>query len=257
MVLWCDDRSVPAGEQNLVWRAASALQTRTSQKNGANIRLEKRIPQQAGLGGGSSDAAITLIGLAHLWNVDIEPEELLEMASELGADVPFFLFGGTARGAGTGKSLTALHDAAETSLLVIKPNAGVSTSRAYERLNSRALTTSDAKSILPSSRHDGFFDNSTTDALRNDFEAVAFELEPEIERAKAALVNAGARAAMLAGSGSAVFGVFDSGGAQERAIQAIELEAGWRVFPCRTVGHDHYRSAMGLAGEIFARCFGQ
>ena len=92
--------------------------------------------------------------------------------------------------------------------------------------------------------------------LNTDFEAVAFQLKPEIERAKAGLLKAGARAAMLAGSGSAVFGIFDNQDAQERAIQAIELEAGWRVFPCKTVGRDHYRSAMGPAGEILARLFG-
>ena len=85
-----------------------------------------------------------------------------------------------------------------------------------------------------------------------------FELEPEIKRVKVALIKAGARTALLAGSGSAVFGIFDNRDAQERAIQMIEVETGWRVFLCRTVGRSAYRSAMGpAAGEIFARLVGR
>ena len=89
--------------------------------------------------------------------------------------------------------------------------------------------------------------------LTNDFEAVAFDLEPEIRRAKAVLLNAGANAALLAGSGSAVFGIFDSEDAQRRAIQAIKLETGWRVFPCKSVAREQYRSAMGPAGRVLDR----
>jgi 4-diphosphocytidyl-2C-methyl-D-erythritol kinase len=118
------------------------------------------------------------------------------------------------------------------------------------------LTSAEAKTILSSSQRGEFFDNLNSDALQNDFEAVALGLAPEIARAKAALIRAGAQAALLAGSGSAVFGFFDGGNAQERAIQTIELEAGWRVFPCRTVGRSQYRSAMSSAGEVFANTFG-
>jgi 4-diphosphocytidyl-2C-methyl-D-erythritol kinase len=113
------------------------------------------------------------------------------------------------------------------------------------------LTSTEAKTILASSRLSEIFDISDSDALRSDFEPVVFALEPEVARAKIALKKAGAQIAPLAGSGSAVFGVFDNEDAQERAIQAIELETGWRVFPCRTVGRHDYQRAMG-AGEIFA-----
>ena len=251
-----DDPSIPNDESNLVWRAAEALQSRFSVNRGARIRLEKRIPTQAGLGGGSSDAAAALAALAHAWKINASEKDLSEIAARLGADVPFFLYGGTARGFGAGKTIRPLSDATETHLLVLKPNANVATAKAYRMLNARTLTSSDAKFILSSSRVDDSFDILRQKPLHNDFEAVAFRLEPEIERAKAALLKAGARAAMLAGSGSAVFGIFENKDAQERAIQAIELEAGWRVFPCKTVGRDHYRNAMGPAGEILARLFG-
>jgi 4-diphosphocytidyl-2-C-methyl-D-erythritol kinase len=253
IVLSCDDRSLPSDERNLVWRAASALRVRCAIRTGAYIRLEKCIPVHAGLGGGSSDAAATLIGLAYLWSATVTRDELLELAAGLGADVPFFLCGGTARATGTGIDIAPLRDAADQFLLVVKPNANISTSKAYESLNAAALTTSKAKTILSSSDRSEFSERFSAEALQNDFDAVVFQLEPEIERARVALAKVGAQSALLAGSGAAVFGAFDNKDAQERAIQNIELEAGWRVFPCNTVGRRHYRSAMGAAGEILTR----
>jgi len=250
LILSCDDLSVPAGAENIVIRAARALQQQCAPPKGAYIRLEKRIPSAAGLGGGSSDAAVTLLGLAHLWGTGIKENELLGIAGSLGADVPFFLHGGTALATGVGKDVAELPDAKEKFLLVVKPNASISTSDAYSALKARSLTSAEAKTILSSSQRGEFFDNFDSDALQNDFEEVVIGLEPEIGRAKAALLKTGARDALLAGSGSAVFGVFDSGDALERAIQAIELESGWRVFPCKTVGRSLNKSAMGSAGAV-------
>jgi 4-diphosphocytidyl-2-C-methyl-D-erythritol kinase len=253
IVLSCDDRSLPASTDNLVYRAAQALQSRFTPDRGAHIRLVKRIPKQAGLGGGSSDGAVTLLALAYLWEAKTNAHELFEIASSLGADVPFFFLGGTARGRGTGQALTQLDDVPDKFLLVVKPNASIPTSEAYKLLKARSLTTAEAKTILSSSERSGISDSFDSKALQNDFEPVVFELEPEITRAKIALMNVGAEAALLAGSGSAVFGIFDSEDAQKRAIQVIELESGWRVFPCSTVGRSHYRSAMGPCGAIFGR----
>lgn len=256
IVLSCDDRSLSTGAENLVYGAAESLQARFAPGKGARVRLEKRIPLQAGLGGGSSDAAVTLLALAYLWQTNAKARELFEIASSLGADVPFFFLGGTARGTGTGKGVAPLRDAPDQFLLVVKPNASIPTSEAYKSLKARSLTTAEAKTILSSSERSDASYNFDSKAQKNDFEEPVFELEPEIKRAKVALMKAGAEAVVLAGSGSAVFGIFDSGDAQERAIQVIELEAGWRVFPCRTVGRSPYRSAMGAAGEIFADASG-
>jgi 4-diphosphocytidyl-2-C-methyl-D-erythritol kinase len=140
-----------------------------------------------------------------------------------------------------------LDDAAESFLLIVKPNANINTADAYAVLDERSLTSHNSKTILSSSRQSADSDKIGLANLTNDFEAVVFELEPEIRRAKNALMQAGADAALLAGSGSAVFGVFDSEDAQRRAIQAIELETGWRVFPCRTVGRQEYRDALSLS----------
>jgi 4-diphosphocytidyl-2-C-methyl-D-erythritol kinase len=254
IIFSCDDRTLPTDAQNLVVRAARALQQRFAPAKGACIRLEKKIPARAGLGGGSSDAAVALMGMVRLWQLNPSVEELKQIAAKLGADVPFFLHGGTARGTGIGDRLEPLPDAPEAFLLIIKPNAHISTADAYKRLDERALTSQNSKTILSRSAAQKVFDISSFASLQNDFEAIAFGLETEIERAKAALLRAGAGGALLAGSGSAVFGVFDSEDAQRRAIQAIELEAGWRVFPCRTVGRSEYEAAMPLGLKpVFAR----
>ncbi len=252
IVLSCDDRRLATDETNLVIQAAAALRARFATTKGARIRLEKRIPVQAGLGGGSADAAITLLALAHVWELNATKEDLLEVGSRLGADVPFFLFGGTARGTGIGDNVVPLRDAPEKFLLIIKPIANSSTSDAYRALDERSLTTRNSKTILSSSQPTDHFDNGSCASLQNDFEEVVFDLEPEIARANAALMRAGAEAAGLAGSGSAVFGIFNSEDAQRRAIQAIELETGWRVFPCKTVGRDEYARAFGVLRQFLA-----
>ena len=255
IILSCDSRELPADEDNLVVRAARALKDRFHTNKGARMRLQKRIPTQAGLGGGSADAAVTLIALANAWELNLTREELIGLAAEIGADVPFFWWGGTARGTGIGNNIESLPDVPEKFLLIIKPNANIGTADAYKSLDERSLTTRNSKSILFSSSSAEIFGNSGFDGLHNDFEEIALEFEPELLRAKDALLNVGARAAMLAGSGSAIFGVFDSENAQRRAIQAIELETGWRVFPCKTVARDQYRNAMGASGEFLTRFF--
>src|SRR6266542_741991 len=244
-----DDRTFPMAAGTLVYRAAAALQSSHAQGKGARIHLEKRIPSHAGLGGGSSDAAATLIGLSHIWKIEASSAQLIEIAGNLGADVPFFLHGGTGRGTGIGTRITPLADADKRFPLIIKPNAGVSTAESYRALNAPSLTTLSGDTILSSSPSLGSFDSD----LVNDFEGSVFKREPEINRAKAALKKAGAQGVMLAGSGTAVFGIFDKREEQERAIQAIELEPGWRVFPCTTVGRDQYRRAIGPCSTTLAR----
>jgi 4-diphosphocytidyl-2-C-methyl-D-erythritol kinase len=240
----CDDPELPADRSNLVSRAAHALKARYSIKSGAGLRLEKRIPVGSGLGGGSSDAAVALIGLSHLWDLKLQRNELVETAAQLGADVPFFLFGGTALGIGTGTEISPLPDAPDQFLLVLMPNAKVSTKTAYDSLNAPALTTVTGDTILSSSRETADFDLSYPSGLQNDFESVVFRSSPEVESARDALLEAGAGHVLLAGSGASVFAVFENREAQQRAIQALKMEPGWRLFPCKTVGRERYAAAM-------------
>lgn len=252
IVLSSNDRSLPVDESNLVVKAAKALQDRFGANRGARIRLQKRIPTQAGLGGGSADAAVALLGLAQLWEANCSKDELVTIALQLGADVPFFFYGGTARATGIGEQIETLNDIEQKFLLILKPNANISTADAYRALDERSLTSLNSKTILSSSETKADSDKIDLANLKNDFEAVVFDLEPEIRKAKNALLKAGADAALLAGSGSAVFGIFGSEDAQRRAIQAIELETGWRVFPCKTVGRDDYARAFGALRQLLA-----
>jgi 4-diphosphocytidyl-2-C-methyl-D-erythritol kinase len=248
VVASCDDPAVPTDETNLVVKAARALGKRLQSSNGAEIKLTKRIPAQGGLGGASSNAAVTLLALNALWRGNLEAGDLKLIARRLGADVPFFLMGGRSIGIGTGTIVKAVHDQPKQHLIVITPNAKVSTASAYGSLNAGSLTTSDSASILSSSLADVLSADSRQWPLSNDFERVIFEIEPEIERAKAALLEAGARGALLAGSGSSVFGVFDSKEARNRALDNLNSEAGWRTFSCETISRDEFFTAMNSSG---------
>ncbi|HYJ46120.1 MAG TPA: 4-(cytidine 5'-diphospho)-2-C-methyl-D-erythritol kinase [Pyrinomonadaceae bacterium] len=243
--LTCNSPEIPSDESNLILRAGRALRERYGSRKGASIHLEKNIPVEAGLGGGSSNAAIALLGLAHLWRVEIDKQRLEGLGAQLGADVPFFFTGGTALGVGLGTRVEPLGEVAARRLIVIKPEAKISTAEAYKSLGARALTKADSDTILSISRADAQFKGFHPDALHNDFEPVVFQMKPEIERAKSALVKAGATGALLAGSGSSVFGVFDNQETQERAFESVSEERRWRVFRCMTLTQGQYLSALG------------
>ena len=248
LILHCDDPAIPLDETNLIIKAAVALNKRLQSSHGVSITLTKRIPAQGGLGGASSNAAVTLFALNALWRGDLRVDDLWLIARGLGADVPFFLVGGRCLGIGTGTTVKPVHDPPKRSLIVVTPNAKVATANAYAALNAASLTTSESNSILSSSLADMFSAGSGRWPLQNDFEGVIFEIEPEIERAKVALLDAGARGALLAGSGSSVFGVFDDEAARNRGAQNLRCEAGWRVFSCETISRAEYVSSMNSSG---------
>ena len=245
--LTCDDPTIPTGPDNLVFKAVEFLMNSFQDYFGAEITLRKRIPALGGLGGASSNAAVTLKAINKLWkgaSIDIEEFE----PESLGADVPFFLMGGRCAATGIGEVLRPLSDSPKKYLIIITPNARISTAKAYASLNAGSLTTSDYVSILSSSLADLNSADSRQWPLRNDFERVIFEIEPEIERAKNALLEAGAWSALLAGSGSSVFGVFDHEAARDCGLENLRCEAGWRVFPCETISRDEYVRAMNSSG---------
>ena len=247
--LTCDDPEIPTGSENLIVRGAQTLKDRYSVGEGVRIHLEKRIPTRAGLGGASSNAAVSLLALRRLWNIQATAEELAEIASSLGADVPFFLLGGCVSATGTGTTVATLADDETAHVIIIHPLASVSTADAYKALNSPALTSNNSIPILSSPPNEANSRESKPWGLReprNDFESVIFDMEPEIERAKTALLTAGAQGALLAGSGSSVFGIFANLEAQQRALNEIQLEAGWRVFDCVTVSRLEYVRAFNL-----------
>ena len=248
ILLRCDDPDIPTDDTNLIVRAASLLKDRSPESIGADIQLTKRIPTQGGLGGASSNAAVTLLALNHLWRRGLNMNQLQGIGRELGSDVPFFLFGGLAHATGTGNNVSILPESKKLHLILVTPNAKVSTAAAYAALKAPSLTTTGSVSILSSSFAEPTLGNSDQWALENDFEGVIFEIEPEIRRAKMALLDAGAQGGLLAGSGSSVFGIFGNKDARERALADLKRESGWRVFSCETISRDEYSESLSSSG---------
>jgi 4-diphosphocytidyl-2-C-methyl-D-erythritol kinase len=248
--LSCSAPEIPTDQSNLVLRAAAALRERFGVSRGARVELEKMIPAGGGLGGGSADAAVTLAALATLWEVGAGVDELAEIGSRLGADVPFFLTGGTALGTGTGTDIRPLEDAPKMHLVIITPGVHVSTAEAYGALGAPALTKVKPLVNLSVSRTEADFPDSLCDMWSNDFEAVVVRLHPEIGRAREALEGTGPVRVMLSGSGSSVFGVFESEGEAARAGESLKAESGWKVFACETLTRAEYFAALGRVAAV-------
>ena len=234
--LTCEEPWVPNDDSNLVIMAARALQRLYPDRcGGALLRLRKGIPVGAGLGGGSSDAAGTLLLLTRLWNLSPRAEVLNEVAADLGSDVAFFLRGGTALGTGRGERVEPLPALGEFPVVLGFPPFGLSTAEVYRCLSSKLTALDDDVTVCPplSSKLPGRNDFS---AAANDLEAVVFAGRPELKDFRDALLHAGAEVALLSGSGSAVFGIFRDELCGGRAMQALEGRfSDWRLVPTRTV----------------------
>jgi 4-diphosphocytidyl-2-C-methyl-D-erythritol kinase len=248
--LTCNDSNIPVDENNLIIRAANALREKYNIKRGARIHLEKKIPSPGGLGGGSSDAAISLLALASLWNIKASKDELENIGTTLGADVPFFFTGGTALGTSLGNEINPLKDLPKRELLIVTPNVCVPTAEAYKSLNATRLTKKTGVSILASSRLGEIINDSIQTVIHNDFEPVIFRLKPEIESVKKALIASGSNVALMSGSGASVFGIFDNVETRERAIALLSEEKTWRVFSCSTVTREEYLKALEPCSKI-------
>ena len=233
----------PARE-NLVWRALAALRREIEAPGGLRVELHKRIPVGRGLGGGSSDAAAAMVALLRLTGRQIGLERLLKLAAGLGADVPFFLLGGRALGTGRGDEIYPLPDLPRRTVLVVSPSGiAVSTRDAYRWLG-RRLTKR-----MPVSKLWSFCAlcwSSREGSLSNDFEAAVFKREARLGSLRRRLLEQGAAEATLAGSGSAVFGMFRSPALARRAAKQFPED---QVFLCTTISRAAYTRALwGRAG---------
>lgn len=239
---------VPADRTNLVWRAADALWRAAGRKGDprdVQVTLRKAIPMAAGLGGGSSDAAATLVALNRVWNLRLGRAELMRVAATLGADVPFFLIGGTAIGLGRGDEVYPLQDIAHAGIVVIKPSVGVSTRDAYRWLDEdRAERTGAASVSSAGPQHAITAWPSRPLVVANDFGEAIGRRHAEVADAISACTQAGAVAAALCGSGSAVFGVFSLAKVAKAARRLGR--PGWTVFATRTLSRAEASRRMSL-----------
>ena len=238
------DAAEAIGLPNLASVAAEAVLKELGMRRMVRLALYKKIPPGSGLGGGSSDAAAVLQALPAWLGRPLALERRLALAAELGADVPFFLVGGQAIGLGRGTEVYPLPEVPALPLVVVHPGLYVSTVDAYRRLDQArgnpkplgpvALTSATAAPTIFS--FCAIVCNRRWDRLENDFERVVFSTYPELARLKTALTRAGASAALLSGSGSAVFGVFDSGTAARHAAARLRRRwPRWQVWVTRTV----------------------
>lgn len=225
---------------NLIVKAAELALGAMRVAARVEFRLRKRIPMGAGLGGGSSDAAAVLLALPALAGRRLEMPRLMELAAELGSDVPFFLLGGAAVGIGRGTELYPLPDSRPRQGLLIAPEVHVSTAAAYRALASRLTTESQQNKIVSfqSRAWSELLDRAGAGGA-NDFETVVFEQFPQLASLKQRLVKLGADPAMMTGSGSALFGFFRT---REQIHRATKSLVGERCFPISQVSRARYRS---------------
>src|ERR1700730_1922361 len=241
-----DTLSREAIGKNLAYRAVEALRHELGVRKGVEITLDKKIPAGRGLGGGSSDAAAALLGYLRLTGKKLPPAELLQIAASLGADVPFFLYGGTALGVARGEEIYPLPDVPLFSLLIVSPkDIHVPTPDAYRWLHApelASLTKSAAAHKLMEFCALCWSAQGTT--LSNDFERAVFQRYPRLAKIKRVLLHGGASEALLAGSGSAVFGVFPSPAKARRAAVGFPHD---QTFVCESVSRNKYARYMNRA----------
>jgi 4-diphosphocytidyl-2-C-methyl-D-erythritol kinase len=226
IALQCTDPALPVDDGNLAVRAARCFYEALGRSAGVEIRLVKRIPVAAGLGGGSSNAASVLLGLNHLYKAPLSLDRLFAIGRSLGADVPFFLFQSPALASGIGDQLEAFAGIPYETALVVSPPFTVSTRMVYQSLNLR-LTNRQKRPTRAHLKKTAF-----TPALNlyNDLEAVTLALHPDLETIKNLLVDQGALGALMSGSGPSVFGLFADPEAARKAADALPGNRGWRLF---------------------------
>ena len=242
--LACRTPGVPSDHTNLVWRAAARLWTamgREGDPRDAHIKLDKAIPSQAGLGGGSANAAAALVGLNKLWSGRKTRRELMQIGAALGSDVPFFLQGGTALGVDRGQELYPVDDVERMGVIIIKPSFGISTAEAYGWLDTDRA--SGLAGGAPGQSVEMGWPISPV-PLSNDLMEPVIRRHPGVREMVDACMSRGALGAQMTGSGSAVFGLFPESVASKAARQLKRPD--WLVLVARTQTRREAARHMGL-----------
>ncbi|MBR2476781.1 MAG: 4-(cytidine 5'-diphospho)-2-C-methyl-D-erythritol kinase [Clostridia bacterium] len=215
--LSCNVSQIPTDSRNIAYRAAELFYAVTGIDDGVNIHIEKVIPSEAGLGGGSADGAAVLKGMNEHYGNPIPYGELISLGAKIGADVSFCIMGGTALAEGIGEVLTPIDSKVKADILIVKPDVGISTPWAYKRLDEVGCTPCDVDSVVSALEKGDT--KELCRSMANTFEIVVPEVAPEIDAIKSKLIGYGALGAMMSGSGTAVFGIFDDADTLERACE--------------------------------------
>lgn len=218
MLISCNRDDVPCDERNIVYKIAKAFFEHTKIDGAVKIDIQKRIPSQAGLGGGSADGAATLLALNKIFKTNLSQTTLCEIAKKVGADIPFCLIGGTLLAEGIGEKLTPLTSLCNSYIVVAKPNFGIDTKVAYSTFDNLKETPDFATDILVKALGGNVDD--VAPKLNNMFE-VCLNNE-KIEAVKLRILSEGAKGACMSGSGSAVFGMFDNLNRAQNALEEMK-----------------------------------
>jgi len=222
----CEHCDVPGDSSNLAFAAADLFFKSLGKNAGVGILIEKQIPVAAGLGGGSSNAAAVLLGLNRYYGYPFSHEDLAAIGVSIGADVPFFLLGRPAIATGIGENLEAYTGLENLKILLVYPGFSISTAEVYKNLN-LGLTKCKKKLSYSLLENEGF---DVRQHLCNDLETVAVSKHPEIIIAKEALLKQGAIGALMSGSGSTVFGLFDDSATAREASKALLINDNWQLY---------------------------
>ena len=280
----CSDPRVPCDATNTCYKIAERVLKSTGRRGKVSIEIEKRLPVQGGMGAASSNAVAAMLGLERVLGLNLAPQDRLRVAAEVGSDLPLFLIGGTMLGVERGQEVYALQDLPETAVVVVTPQVGVSTPKAFaqwdaleasesaltalapagtikqsdqaehawlsERLLSRARPAEGPASGVPAvggDRAETPLLDLVRTGIENDFERVVFPEYPELCEAKSVLQREGARYASLSGSGSTLYGLFDSIGDAEAAAERMRA-AGYTAVPTRTLTRAEYWERLVISG---------
>lgn len=216
--LTTNKKYIPVDENNLVWRAAKLMMDTCGIIEGVSIHLHKVIPVAAGMAGGSSDAAATLVGMNRLFHCELSKEKLMELGVQIGADVPYCVLRGTALAEGIGEKLTVLPPMPDCWILIGKPGISVSTKYVYTTLDLNTDTVHPDIDGMKKALEDGNL-YGITERMGNVLQDVTIPAYPEVERIKEQMKTLGAVNAMMSGSGPTVFGIFDN---EEKAQEACQ-----------------------------------
>ncbi|HHU81703.1 MAG TPA: 4-(cytidine 5'-diphospho)-2-C-methyl-D-erythritol kinase [Firmicutes bacterium] len=245
--LTASDPDLAVDESNTVLRAVRRLQEATGSARGVEIFLRKRIPPGAGLGGGSTDAAAVLVVLNRWWGLDLSLSALVEIAADVGSDVPFCLTGGTALVGGRGERVTRLPPLPAVRILLVKPPVSVATADVYRRFQAAAAGRRPETEKIIASVNNGRI-HELTGVWGNLLEKVTFELVPGLAEAKKWLQNYGLPV-LMTGSGPTLFALLPEGFRKGREIEAALREKGWWTYEGRLAGKGVEVRACRKGGE--------
>ena len=268
--IWCDDPRVPLDSSNTCYRVAALVMEALKARGKVSIKIEKKLPVQGGLGAASSNAVATMVGLERVLKKRLSGVVRLRIAAEIGSDLPLFLIGGTVLGVGRGEEVYPLQDLPSMAMVVVTPEVGVSTPKAFADWDARAeLTHSGSSDRLfevgcalsawlshypdagAPAKRGGRAGSLLSDLVRagieNDFEKVVFPQFPELRDMKRALERAGSRYASLSGSGSTLYGLFGSAAEAEKAAGRLRKQ-GLRATATRTLTRREF-GKLSLVGR--------